>query len=127
MKFKNLLILTSLLTLAFGVGFVLIPGSVLSLYGIDSDTGVNIIARAYGGALIAIGLLTWFSRDVDDSAALRAMQLAFMIAFAINTIVAIQATVSGGMNALGWSAVIIYLGLSAGYAYFYFAQPEDND
>jgi hypothetical protein len=51
-----------------------------------------------------------------------------MIAFPINTIVHALGTMSGAMNALGWSAVIaiIYLLLSVGYTYFYFTTTKEQ-
>jgi hypothetical protein len=33
-------------------------------------------------------------------------------------------TINGVFNAMGWSAVIIYLFLAAGYGYFWFIKPE---
>ncbi len=127
MKFKNLLIVNAVLTLAFGIGFVLIPSNLISLYGISPEPGTILAAQLYGGLLIAIGLLTWFSRGMADAAALRAIQLSFMIAFGINSIVHIRGTVSGVMNALGWSAVVLYLLLTIGYAYFYFTTPKGQE
>ena len=127
MKFKNLLIVSAVLFLAFGIGFVLIPSTLISLYGIIPEPGMILTSQLYGGLLIAIGLFSWSARGLADAAALRAIQLSFMIAFAINTIVVIQATVSGVMNALGWSAVVIYLFLTVGFAYFYFTTPKGQE
>lgn len=123
MNFKNLLILNAVVFTAFGVGYVLIPTTLLSLYRIGTDPSAVLLAQAHGGVIVAIGLLPWLSREIADTAAHRAMQLSFMIAFAINTIIAVRSTVAGVMNSLGWSAVIIYLGLTAGYTYFYFVEP----
>lgn len=124
MKLGNLLVLNAALALAFGVGFVLVPGTVLSLYGITPGPAVNLAGQYFGVELIAVGLLCWFARNVVDSAAQKAMILAFLIADAIGLIVSIMGTLSGVFNALGWSAVAIYLVLSAGYAYFQFMKPS---
>jgi hypothetical protein len=127
MPFRNLVVVNAIVFLAFGVGFVLIPAPLLSLYGISPQPGAMVVAQGYGGLFIAIGLLSWLSRKLTDVPALKAIQLSFMIAFAINTVVSILGTVTGGMNALGWSAVIIYLFLSVDYAYFYFTTPRGQD
>lgn len=75
MTFKNLLILNAVVFTAFGVGFVLIPTTLLSLYRIGTDPSAVLLAQAHGGVIVAIGLLTWLSREVADAAAHRAMQL----------------------------------------------------
>jgi hypothetical protein len=42
----------------------------------------------------------------------------------IGLIVSLMGTLSGVVNAVGWSAVLIYLVLAAGYAYFQFMKPS---
>ena len=126
MLFRNLLIVNAILFLPFGICFVFIPSTLLSLYGVNPESGTIVTSHLYGGLLIAIGLLSWLFREVADTAAQRAIQVSFMIAFPINTIVHALGTMSGTMNALGWSAVIIYLLLSVGYTYFYFTTPKEQ-
>jgi hypothetical protein len=41
-------------------------------------------------------------------------------------IVALVATLSGVMNALGWSVVAIYLLFPVGYGYFQFVKPSES-
>lgn len=120
MKLGNLLVLNAVVALAFGIGFVLLPATVLTLYGVTPGPGVNLAGQYFGVELIAVGLLSWFAKGVSDSAAQRAIILAFLIADVIGLIVSIMGTLSGVFSAVGWSAVAIYLVLSLGYAYFQF-------
>ena len=124
MSFKNLLTINAVIFLAFGIGFVLIPTPLISLYGADANPTSMMLTQLYGSLLIAISLVCWLSRGISDANAGRAIQLAFMVAYPINAIIHIQATASGVVNALGWSAVLIYLALCLGYAYFYFTAPK---
>lgn len=119
MKFRNLLIVNSVVFLAFAFGFIVIPSMLLTLFGVSPESSTVVAVQLYGGLLVAVGLLCWLSRDNADVAVLRAMQLSLMIAYVINTIVHIRATMAGSLNALGWTAVLIYLLLTVGYAYFY--------
>lgn len=96
----------------------------LSLHGIAQDPGERLMAQYFGSALIAIGLLTWFARNVADSEAQRAFIFALLISDVIGVIVSVLGTVSGVMNAVGWSAVGIYLLLALGFAYFQFMKPS---
>jgi NAD/NADP transhydrogenase beta subunit len=124
MKLSNLLVINAIVALVYGISFVLVPATVLSLYGMTQGPSAALAGQFFGVALIAIGLLTWFARSVTDSDAQRAFILALLISDVIGVIVAVLGTVSGVMNAVGWSAVGIYLLLALGYAYFQFMKPS---
>ncbi len=124
MKLRNLLIINTIIALVYGISFVLAPATVLSLYGMTQGTSEALAGQFFGVALIAIGLLTWFARDVADSEAQRAIILALLISNVIGVIVSVQGTVSGVMSAVGWSAVGIYLFLALGFEYFQFMKPS---
>ena len=124
MKLSNLLVVNTIVCLVYGIILVLTPATMLSLHGITQGPGEKLMAQYFGSALIAIGLLTWFARNVADSEAQRAIILALLISDVIGVIVSVLGTVSGVMNAVGWSAVGIYLLLALGYAYFQFMKPS---
>lgn len=124
MKLSTLLILTAIVSLVYGIGFVLIPAPLLSIYGMSPGPGVNLMGQFFGVALIAIGLLAWFARHVQDSYARRAIILAILISDAVGLIVSLMGVFSGAFNAVGWSAVVIYLFFTLGYAYFQFMKPS---
>jgi hypothetical protein len=43
----------------------------------------------------------------------------------VGFIVSLMGTLSGATNAMGWSAVVIYLLLALGFAYFQFVAPAE--
>ena len=126
MKFSNLLIITAVISLLFGVGFVLMPATLISTYGATPTPAVNFAAQLYGVELLALGLFLWFARSVDDAYVRRAMCLAFMIADAIGAVIAAMGALSGVVNAMGWSSVLIYALLGLGFAYFQFMKPGSS-
>ncbi len=126
MKLSNLLTFNAIVALVYGISFVLVPTTVLSLYGMTQGTSEALAGQFFGVALISIGLLTWFARNVADSEAQRAIILALLISDVIGVIVAVLGTVNGVMSAVGWSAVGIYLLLALGYAYFQFMKPSTS-
>ncbi len=127
MKPKSLFVLNTIIALLFGLGFLLVPAAVLSLYGVSPlDPVTEVTARFFGSALIAIGLICWFGRNLQDPAALRAIMLGLVISHTTGLMVAILGTVSGVLNAFGWSAVILYLILVLGYTYLLFIKPSDS-
>ena len=124
MKLSNLLIINAIVALVYGIGELLIPATMFSLYGVTQSPSAILMAQYFGLSLIAIGLLAWFARNVADSEAQRAIILALLISDVIGVIVSGLGTVSGTMSAVGWSAVGIYLLLALGYAYFQFMKPS---
>jgi hypothetical protein len=119
MKLSNLFIFNAVVALAFGIGFVLLPATVLTVFGVEISPSVNLAGQLFGVELIAVGLLSWFVRNATDSAVLPGIILALLVADVLGLIVTTMGTLSGVLNTLGWSTVIIYLVLVVGYAYFW--------
>lgn len=126
MKLNSFLVFNAIVALAFGIGFVLVPGTVFTIYGVTPGPAVNLAGQLFGVELLAVGLLCWLARNVSDSLAQRAIVLAFLIADVVGLVVSLMGTMSGVLNAVGWSAVVIYLVLSLGYVYFQFMKPSPS-
>jgi hypothetical protein len=122
MTYKNFLTIASILAFLFGLGFVLMPGQLVSFYGVDLNAAGTLIAQLYGAALLGFGLLNWFARDFGDDGAKQAVLTANLASDALGFIFALMGQLGGvpGVNALGWSTVLIYLLLAAGFAYLRF-------
>ena len=119
MKLKNLLVLNAIVLGGSGISAVLMPSNVISLYGVELNSAVIMMAQYAGLGSIAIGLVAWFSRDVEDLKAQRAIILAFLITYVIAIIISVQGTISGVMK-IGWPVIVLYLLLAFGYSYFQF-------
>jgi hypothetical protein len=126
MKLNTLMVVKAVVCLAFGVLLVVIPGPLMSLYGVTLDDGGMLMARLYGASLLGNLMLTWFSRNDPGSEALRAAVLGLFVYDAVGLVVALIAMLSGVMNALGWSVVAIYLVFTVGYGYFQFVKPSES-
>ncbi len=125
MKLSALMIVNSIVAVVFGLGFVLVPGQVTSLYSPEVGPTLNYVAQLFGAALLAFAVLTWVARNVPDSEARRAILLALFVGDGVGFVVALIGQIGGVMNALGWSTVVIYLLLAVGFGYFRFlAKPE---
>lgn len=124
MTIRTLMIVNAIIAGLFGIGFVLVPGQLLSQYGITPDPAFNLVGQLLGAAFIGFAVLTWAARNTTDSEARRAILLALFVGDAIGFIVALIAQLGGIVNALGWSTVVIYLLLALGWGYFRFVQPS---
>jgi hypothetical protein len=121
MKLSTFLSIVGVVAILFGIGFVLAPAQVLAQYGITADQYVAFISRLFGVALINVGLIVWFARNIIDPLGRGSIVLAGLIADILGFLVALQGQINGLANALGWSTVLIYGLFAIGFAYFQFA------
>ena len=126
MSLKTLFIITSIIAFVFGVLFVIIPTPLYSLYGIESNMVLNYMGELFGAALIAVGLISWLSRNITNPEALKAVTISFFIADGIGFIIALIGQLNNVVNALGWLTVVIYLLLSLGFGYFRFSKQNPS-
>ncbi|MEE9216433.1 MAG: hypothetical protein V3U32_03270 [Anaerolineales bacterium] len=125
MRFRTLLIINAAIALGYAIGLLVVPATMLSIYGITQGSAEILMARFFGVALTAIGLLTWLARDVTAADALRAIAIALLISDVVGATVSAQGTLSGVMSAVGWSAFGLYVLLGLGYAYFLFVKRSE--
>jgi hypothetical protein len=125
MKLSTFLSIVGVVAILFGIGFVAAPADVLAQYGITADRYVIVMSRFFGGALINLGLLLWFARNIVDPLGRRSIVLAGLIGDVIGFFVALQAQMNGDINALGWSTVFIYGLFALGFAYFQFTSKSN--
>ena len=102
----------------FALGFLVIPRAIARIYGVVAGPEAILAFRFFGVALLGIGLIFWFAKDVQDREARNAILAGAGIADQIGFIVALWGTASGVMNGLGWTVALLYLALAAGCFYF---------
>jgi hypothetical protein len=122
MKLNTLFIINTVVAFLFGLGFVLIPANVLSLYGIEMDATGLFVSRLLGSAFLGFGIITWMLRNSTGSAEIRSILLAYAVSDLIGFVLALVYQMQGIANALGWSTVAIYLLLGLGFGYLYMRQ-----
>lgn len=122
MNFRNLMIISAVLALGFGIGFLALPDFLASLYGLDLTRAGTFVARLLGVELAGYGILAWFLRHVLELHVQRLVLLAFFITDASGFILSLLSQLSGLMNPTGWSMVAIYLLFSIAFGYLYVAK-----
>lgn len=123
MKLSALLAVAGVVAIVFGLAFVLVPGQLMSYYGLNvGDATLFYIARLFGAALVGIGLMNWSARSSEASGARSAIVMGNMVGDGIGTVIAVMAQLGGVTNALGWSTVAIYALLTLGFAQHQFAK-----
>ena len=88
----------------------------------DSAVELEIDPQLFGAALLGYGVLNWLGREFSDDQARSTLVTANLATDAVGFIFALLGQLGGvpGVNALGWSTVMIYLLLAAGFAYLRF-------
>ena len=124
MKLSNLLLVSAVIALIFGVGLVVVTGSLLAVYGMTVDRTGTVVAQLFGSLLLAFAVLNWFARNVTDPEARRAVILGNLTGNAVGFVVILLGQLSGIANQLGWSNVAIYALLTLAWLYVQFIQRE---
>ena len=126
MKLKHMFIIQAIIALAYALGELFIPSTITKIYGLGDNPGAEIIlvARYFGWGLAAVGLIAALVANAPQSEARQSIVKALFVAHVVGLIVSLMGVLNGTFNAVGWSAVIIYLFLAIGFGYFWFIKPE---
>jgi len=122
MTYKNITTVASVVAFIFGLGFVFMPVQLTGFYNVSLNAGGALIGQLFGAALLGFGVLNWFGKDFSDGQAQQGLANANLAIDAVGFFFALIAQLNGstGVNALGWSTVLIYLLLALGFAYLRF-------
>ncbi len=119
------MIITSIISLVFGLAFVFFPEKLFELYGDTVNEPMKYIGQLFGAAFLAIAVLTWSARNSPDNEARKAIALALFIGHGFGFVVALIGQLGNVVNALGWTTVALYFLISIGFGYFRFAKSSD--
>jgi hypothetical protein len=109
MNHRTTAMLATFTTLPFGLAFLLLPGAVLTLYGV-ADVGASalLMGRYFGSALLSFAAAVWALRELDHPEQRRRVALAIAASSAAGLAVTLAGLSAGTLNAMGWSSVAIY-------------------
>ena len=122
MNLRTLIIISAVLALIYGLGLVFMPMTLLSMYGFSTGASEKLLSQFFGSELLVLGVLAWLSKD-STGASVRPLVTGNVVGNAVATVVSLMGALNGTMNAVGWSAVGIYLFLTLGFGYFQFMAP----
>lgn len=122
LTFKNLAIGNTIISLLFGIGFVLMPKDILDMYDVKLTDSGNHIAQLFGAALVTIGIIVWFIRDMQPSSARQGISLGLIVGDTLGTLLSLMDIFNDDTdaNALQWLNVLIYVLLAVGFGYFFY-------
>ena len=124
MNYRTLLFLNSFVAFLFGAAFLIVPTMAIKQFGVDNYASTRMLAQFFGTAMIAIGLILWFAKDVTDEAVQRGIGIALLLGALAGLIVTITATVGGTLRSNGWILILVYVLFGLGFAYLIFLRPR---
>ena len=121
MKLSYWMAAKAVVEIIFGIGFVLMPTTVASVFGMDLSPSGALMAQLFGAAFICEGIVLWFAKGgAISEKPVRGLVIGVVVSNAIGFIVCLLATLAGVWNALGWLSVALYLVFGLAFAYFLF-------
>jgi hypothetical protein len=115
MKLNTLLTINAILATLHGLGFILAPSLLLSIYQIPSSPGALLTGQLFGGQLLGLGVLTWTARQADESRPNMPVIWAGLVSNPVGAVLCLWGIQQGSMGVTGWLGVAIYAGLALGY------------
>lgn len=124
MRLNYWMIAKAVVVFVFGIGFILVPGVLATLYGMDLTPAGAVLGQLFGVGFIFEGIVLWLSRNLTRSdVAMQAILLAIVVSNVIGFLVTLLATFSNVWNVLGWLPVLLYLVFAIAFAYFKWVKP----
>ncbi|MCI0550189.1 MAG: hypothetical protein L0287_04480 [Anaerolineae bacterium] len=126
MNYRMMFLINALVVVLFGLGFLLVPERVLGLFRTEAFVATQLVARFFGTALLALGLVLWFAKDITDESVQRGIGIALLIGAVAGLIVTAMGTFASNavIRANGWLAMVLYVLFGLGYAYLVFLKRE---
>jgi len=126
MSYKFLFVLNALVSLLLGLVFLFMPTRTMEFFGMETYASTLLVARFFGTALVAIGLLLWFAKEATDEGVQKGMAWALFISSVLGLIVNVIgiSPASGVIRTNGYITVIVYVLFALGYAFMLFLKPK---
>ena len=126
MNYRRLFLINAFIAVLFGLGFLVVPNRVLNQFGVDEYASTRLVSQFFGTAMLALGLLLWFAKDVVDLNLQKGMGVALLVGAAAGLVITVAGTASGILRTNWWLAVLIYILFGLAYAYLVFMKPKSE-
>lgn len=118
MKLKTLILIMALLSLLWGAGFILLPTSMWSMYGLSLDSNGIYVSRELGAIFFMLGAILWFARNDPGVQARRAVATGLFVGNLLGCVVTLIGQFTTGVNVMGWVGAVMYALLALGFGYY---------
>jgi hypothetical protein len=117
MNLTKLLIIHAIVTLAAGIALIVAPDLIPSAVDIHIDPSAYLMCYLLGASELGIAFLSYYSKDLDDTQALRLISWTFIVFHASTAIVEVYAFMQG-LSAAIWGNVALRVLVTILFAYY---------
>jgi len=125
MKLNSLFTIHAIVSIIYGVAGLLFTGFTASLlFQNPPAPEAYVLGRGWSACLVALGVLAWGARSVQDVKARKLMVLGFFMYFIIGTVVWLLDQIERDGILFGWVTFFMLLLFAIGYGYFLIIKTE---
>lgn len=124
MNYRTLFLINSFIAFLLGAAFMVVPSRVIDQFGVDNYVSTKMAAQFFGTAMVALGLLLWFAKDVTSEGVQKGMGVALLVGAVAGLVVTVIGTAAGTLRTNGWLAILAYVLFGFGYAFLVFLKPR---
>ena len=124
MNYRIMFLINAFIAILLGLGFLVLPDRILSQFGVDGYAATKLLSQFFGTAMLGLGLLLWFAKDVTEVNLQKGMGIALLVGAAAGLVITVMGTTSGILRANWWMAMILYAILGLANAYLVFLKPR---
>ena len=124
MNYQRMFSVNALIAVLLGLGCLVVPSRVLGQFGVDGYAATKLVSQFLGTAMLALGLLLWFAKDVGDANLQKGMGMALLAGALAGLALTIAGAASGVLPTNWWIVAIIYIVSSLAYGYLVFRKPN---
>jgi hypothetical protein len=120
MTTKGLFKISSILILLIGLSWILMPRTMLSMWGLEANDALIYLAQRFAAAVLGFAVLLWLAGTAYKSDPERAIIGGVFFVSTLMLIFSLYGVLSSLISAWGWGAVIGEALLSLGFGCFLF-------
>jgi hypothetical protein len=124
MNYRIMFLINAFIAVLLGLGFLAVPDRVLDQFGMDGYAATKLISQFFGTAMLGLGLLLWFAKDVTETNLQKGMGIALLVGAVAGLAITVLGATSGVLRTNWWMAIVIYALFGAAYTYLVFLKPN---
>jgi hypothetical protein len=124
MNYRIVFLINAFIAVLLGLGFLVVPNRILGQFGVDGYAATRMLSQFFGTAILGLGLLLWFAKDVTDANLQKGMGIALLVGAGAGLLITVMGTISGVLRENWWLALVVYAMLGAPYGYLLFQKPK---
>ena len=117
MTYRVVLTIVAISGVTFGLGFLIAPEFLASVFGGTLEPFGATLVRQFGGTLIGVALLDFLVRDARERDVRRGIVVGNTVAFVLIAVLAAYAALTGIANPLVWGVFATHVFFAGGLLY----------